>query len=268
MALFMHGNSRPRGGAINLPTNALPMYCGTSNIVLPVRNKTEYPEIFRNSSRLEYYASLFNSIEINSTFYKLPLPATVVKWASLVPDEFRFTVKLSKLVTHQKDLIFDPSDIEKFFTVTDGFAGKKGCVLVQFPAGAKADLSDQFEDLLGRITQYNHGWQLAVEFRDKSWYYERIYRLIETANGCLVEHDMPRSKTPAILPDSSTRYLRFHGECGDYRGCYTDQFLSNLSAEINTAEANGATVYAYFNNTMGDAVHNAISLQNLQPPGS
>jgi uncharacterized protein YecE (DUF72 family) len=241
------------------------MYCGTSNIVLPVRNKTQYPEEFKDSSRLEYYASLFNSIEINSTFYKLPLAATVIKWSSLVPPAFRFTVKLSKSVTHQKELVFDPSDIQKFFGVTDGFGDKKGCLLVQFPAGTKADLSDQFEDLLDRITQYNNGWQLAVEFRDKSWYYDRIYRLLEIANACLVEHDMPKSRTPHDLPESFTRYLRFHGECGDYRGCYTNQFLEDLSAKIKKAEAGGATVYTYFNNTMGDAVHNALTLKNLSP---
>jgi uncharacterized protein YecE (DUF72 family) len=237
------------------------MYCGTSNIVLPVRNKTEYPEEFRDSSRLAYYASLFNSVEINSTFYKLPQPGTVIKWASLVPAGFRFTVKLSKTLTHQKNLVFDPAGVQKFFGVTDGFAQKKGCVLVQLPAGAKVDLSDRFEDLLDRIIKHNMGWQLAVEFRDNSWYTDRTYRLIEAANGCLVEQDMPKSATPTSLPFSQVRYMRFHGECGDYRGCYTSQFLTTRSEKIKAAEAMGKTVYAYFNNTIGDAVHNAISLQ-------
>jgi uncharacterized protein YecE (DUF72 family) len=239
------------------------MYCGTSNIVLPVQNKTQYPEEFRDSSRLTFYASIFNSIEINSTFYKLPQPATVIKWATLVPPLFRFTVKLSKTLTHQKNLVFDRADIQKFFLVTDGFEDKKGCVLVQLPAGAKADFSDRFEDLLDGIIHYNKGWQVAVEFRDKSWYNDRMYRLLENAGCCLVEQDMPKSATPPGLPDSPVRYLRFHGECGDYRGCYTQQFLLDQSAKIKNAEAAGNTVYVYFNNTIGDAVHNAISLNRI-----
>lgn len=239
------------------------MYCGTSNIVLPVSNKTQYPEEFRESSRLVYYASIFNSIEINSTFYKLPQAATVEKWAALVPEGFLFTVKLSKAVTHQKNLVFDPEAVKKFFEVTDGFTGKKGCVLVQLPAGVKGDLSDRFEELADRIIQYNRGWQVAVEFRDKGWYNDRLYNLLETANFCLVEQDMPKSATPMDLPQSAIRYLRFHGECGDYRGCYTESFLNILSLKIKAAEAQGKTVFSYFNNTMGDAVHNAISLKGM-----
>ena len=239
------------------------MYCGTSNIVLPLRNKTQYPEEFSGSSRLEYYAALFNSIEINSTFYKLPQPTTVIKWASLVPRDFRFTVKLSKSLTHQKDLVYNLADVQKFFSVMDGFAQKKGCLLVQFPAGIKADLSDRFEDLLDSITQYNRGWQVAVEFRDKGWYHDRIYRLLESANCCLVEQDMPKSATPQNIPLSSVRYLRFHGPCGNYHGCYTDEYLNNVSQKVKKVEAAGSTVYAYFNNTIGDGVHNAVSLQRF-----
>lgn len=239
------------------------MYCGTSNIVLPVRNKTQYPDEFKESSRLEYYASIFNSVELNSTFYKLPMASTVIKWASLVPPGFRFTVKLSKSVTHQKNLVFDPADVRKFFEVMAGFEQKKGCVLVQLPAGAKADHSDRFEDLLDHITQSNNGWQIAIEFRDNSWYNERIYRILETIHACLVEHDMPKSTPPPGLPQSLIRYLRYHGEHGDYRGSYTPAFIEMQVAKIKKAEDAGHTVYAYFNNTIGDAVYNAIALKTL-----
>lgn len=241
------------------------VYCGTSNIVLPVRNKTAFPESFRDRSHLEYYASLFNSVEINSTFYKLPLPATTAKWASLVPVDFRFTVKISKTITHQKELVFNPADVSKFFETVKGFGHKKGCLLIQLPAGAKADLVERFEDLLDHITQHNDGWQLAVEFRDKSWYYDRMYRLLEAAGCCLVEHDMPKSK-PSTFPQSPVKYFRLHGERGDYRGSYTPEFIERLSEKIKDAEKDGHTVYTYFNNTIGDAVHNALALKKLSDP--
>ncbi len=80
-------------------------YSGTSGLVLPVP-KLLYPAEFQDKSRLTYYASLFNSIEINSSFYKIPQIPTVCKWAESVPDNFQFTFKLSKAITHAKGLEF------------------------------------------------------------------------------------------------------------------------------------------------------------------
>ena len=76
-------------------------YAGTSNIVLPVPNKSFFPPKYRDKTRLNYYASLFNSVEINSSFYKVPLPRTVEKWTTEVPPNFRFSFKLSKAITRR-----------------------------------------------------------------------------------------------------------------------------------------------------------------------
>lgn len=72
---------------------------GTSNVVLPF-NKSKFPEEFKQKTRLGYYASLFNTVELNSTFYKLPMARTFGKWASEVPEDFRFSIKLWKEITH------------------------------------------------------------------------------------------------------------------------------------------------------------------------
>jgi len=236
------------------------MYCGTSNIVLPVANKTLFPDEFKATSRLSYYASIFNSAEINSTFYKLPMAKTTQKWANEVPAGFLFSVKLWKLITHQKELVYEEKDIRKFFDTCEGFGEKKGCLLVQLPAGAKAIYADRFESLLHDIAFHNTGWKLAIEFRDPDWYTERTYHLLETYNCCLVEHDMPRSATPKKIPTGNTRYLRFHGTEGKYRGSYTEEFLQRTMLDIRMGEASGKTVFVYFNNTLGPAVFNAISL--------
>src|SRR3954471_14852776 len=92
-------------------------YCGTSNVVLPVRNKGYFPPEFQDKTRLNYYASLFNSVEVNSSFYKLPLPRTVEKWANDVSDNFRFTFKLSKSITHAKELHYNVEDVADFMRV-------------------------------------------------------------------------------------------------------------------------------------------------------
>jgi uncharacterized protein YecE (DUF72 family) len=239
------------------------MYCGTSNIVLPVANKSLFPDDFKTASRLSYYASIFNSAEINSTFYKLPMAKTTGRWAQEVPSGFRFSVKLSKLITHQKELAYQEDDIQRFFDTCDGFGEKKGCLLVQLPAGAKAIYADRFEALLHDIAFHNNGWKTAIEFRDPDWYTDRIYQLLGQYECCLVEHDMQRSATPVNIPEANTRYIRFHGTEGKYRGSYTAEFLRHKIIEIRNAEQNGKTVYVYFNNTMGPAVFNAIDLLDV-----
>ncbi|HEY8898156.1 MAG TPA: DUF72 domain-containing protein, partial [Niastella sp.] len=80
---------------------------GTSGLVLPVPNKQSFPPEFSDKSRLTYYASLLNSIEINSSFYKVPQPATVRKWADSVPDDFVFTFKLWQEITHVKGFAYN-----------------------------------------------------------------------------------------------------------------------------------------------------------------
>src|ERR1700712_5998440 len=88
-------------------------YSGTSGLVLSIP-KRSFPAGFENKSRLNYYASIFNSIEVNSSFYKVPMVTTVKKWADDVPPGFQFTFKLWKGITHNKTLVYDPDDIEHF----------------------------------------------------------------------------------------------------------------------------------------------------------
>ena len=86
---------------------------GTSNIVVP-GNRQSYPPAFQGKSRLNYYSSFFNSLEINSSFYKIPLLSTYEKWCREVSDDFQFSLKLSKEVTHQKNLPNNFAIMKKF----------------------------------------------------------------------------------------------------------------------------------------------------------
>lgn len=221
-----------------------------------------FPAEYQDKTRLNYYASLLNSVEVNSTFYKLPMPRTVEKWAEDVPADFRFTFKLPKSVTHTKDLQYNVEDVQRFFEVIEQAGEKKGCVLVQFPGSIKASYFQKVRQLLDDIfaTGLQEGWHLAVEFRDKSWYSDTVYQMLERYNASVVMQDMPKSFTPLIDMEKSFVYLRFHGELGNYRGGYTDDFLREHAAYIQDWLDEGLPVYAYFNNTMGEAIHNAMTL--------
>jgi uncharacterized protein YecE (DUF72 family) len=237
-------------------------YSGTSNIVLPVPNKTLFPPNFQTKSRLCYYASLFNSLEVNSSFYKIPLGRTVAKWAADVPDDFRFTFKLWRGITHNKGLTFNPDDISRFMDVIANVGNKKGCLLVQFPASIDIVYRIKFERLLDQLRESDtqFAWKIAIEFRSSTWYIGDIYNLLATYQMGIVLHDMPASLTPMINTDAGFIYLRFHGPENGYRGSYSDDFLYEYSMYIKEWQREGKTVYVYFNNTLGDAIQNLITL--------
>jgi uncharacterized protein YecE (DUF72 family) len=239
------------------------MFCGTSNILLPVANKSQFPVPFRDSSYLVYYASIFNSLEVNRSFYQVPRPATFSRWETEVPEGFRFSVKLWKAITHVKNFAFLHRDVEIALNSFNAIQLKKGGVLLQFPAGINRNHEGSLQNLLETISLHNHGWKIAIEFRDKSWYCDHVYRLLERFGACLVEHDMPHSATQNELPASDTRYIRFHGAAGDYKGSYTEEILERFAQGIHQSEKTGKQVYVYFNNTIGDAFQNALTLLRL-----
>ncbi len=237
---------------------------GTSNIVVPGPKHT-FPEEYQDKSRLTYYASLFNSLEVNSTFYKLPMARTFEKWASEVPDDFQFTVKLSKDITHAKGLLYEPEAVKKFMTAADGLGDKKGCLLIQFPGSITVHNASKVSELLEEIEQYDskHTWRKAIEFRHHSWYKSAIYDLLHQYKTALVIQDMPKSKTPDIAQRERFIFRRYHGSDGDYRGSYHEEHLQAQAEDIKKCLGKGKDAYAYFNNTMGDAFNNAMMLQEL-----
>jgi len=239
-------------------------YAGTSNIVLPVPNKTMFPPAFQSKSRLGYYGSLFNSLEVNSSFYKIPMGRTVEKWTPDVPEDFRFTFKLWKGITHNKGLAFNPDDVRRFMQVIANAGVKAGCLLVQFPASITIAHRNQFEQMLMSLRDNDPEliWKIAIEFRSSTWYHKDIYRLLDSYQMGLVLHDMPASPAPMISTNAGFIYLRFHGPENGYRGSYTDDFLYEYAEYIKEWQNEGKTVYAYFNNTLGSAIQNLITLNS------
>lgn len=239
-------------------------YSGTSGLVLPFRNKQSCPPEFHDKPRLAYYASLFNSLEVNSSFYKVPMAATVKKWADGVPDGFKFTYKLWRDITHNKELVFNPADVDRFMQVIAHAGDKKGCLLIQFPPSIKIGSVHQLQKLLISINSADpaHEWKIAVEFRNSNWYHEDIYRLLDEHNAGMVLHDMPASFAPLMETEADFIYLRFHGPNGGYRGSYNDAFLAEYAQYIHDWQQDGKEVYAYFNNTMGDAIKNLMTLNS------
>ena len=245
------------------------LYSGTSNVTLP-GNKLSFPEEYRQKSRLTYYASLFNSLEINSSFYKIPLQRTCARWASEVPDNFKFTIKLFKGITHNKGLQYNQEDLVKFMEAAEGLEGKKGQILVQFPKSITGDRFDEVQQIIDgiRICDPAGSWGIAVELRHESWFGKGFYgkaisEYLDQEGATLVIHDMPGCTLTQPNKKAQTIFLRFHGEAGKYRGSYPTDALNSKANQIQEWLKKGRDVYAYFNNTIGDAYNNARTLHSL-----
>ncbi len=240
-------------------------FSGTSGLLLPVPNKLHYPEEFQDKSRLCYYASLMNTIEINSSFYKIPQSSTIRKWAADVPESFRFSFKLFKEITHNKDLAFDPEMISRFFSVIGEIREKKGCLLVQFPPSVRIGHFNQLRFLMSVLRENDSlfEWKIALEFRHSSLYIDEIHESLDEYRLGMVIHD----KTPASSPVRESHpdfiYLRFHGPGGNYRGSYSDDVLYEYASYVAEWLSADKKVFVYFNNTMGEAHANLNMLRQI-----
>ncbi len=192
------------------------------------------------------------------------MPSTIQRWADDVPADFKFTFKLWKGITHNKDLAFNYNDVERFMHTINGAGDKKGCLLIQFPPSLQINLN-QLDVLLSAITTADEArdWKVVVEFRNRSWYQEDVYQLLENYQMAIVMHDMPASATPFIENDVPFTFLRFHGPENGYRGSYSDDYLSEYASYVNEWRDAGKTVYAYFNNTVGNALQNLITFDRM-----
>ena len=237
-------------------------YSGTSNLVSPFK-QSDHPPEFAGASRLTYYASMFSSVEINSTFYKLPKGATVKKWGESVPEDFRFTFKVPKTVTHAKDFQFSSDELELFIETINCIGDKKGCLLVQLPPKVTRDKEEELAGLLECMKDNAKGWKIAVEFRHTSWYDREVFRMMQYYKAGMVEHDLPKSVTPNAEVAEDFLYLRFHGPEDRYRGSYENAILESVAKRIVSWVKKEKEVYVYFNNTMGDAFNNLQTLNSM-----
>lgn len=223
-----------------------------------------YPEGCPKRLWLERYAELFDTVEVNSTFYGLPKRKTVEHWAEQVPEGFLFAVKMSRYVTHVKRL----ADSEaKGFKLTEGVArfcerlepladaGKLGPILWQLPPNLQRD-DARLEAALGALTPGRH----CFEFRHPSWFAEPVLRALRERDVALVVADDPEVSFGVRKPIASWAYVRFHRGSRGRRGNYSSAELDTWRRRI-AAWRSRADVFAYFNNDWeAFAPRNALEL--------
>ena len=162
-----------------------------------------YPEKLPASEMLRYYGERFSTVEINNTFYRMPAPAMLERWAQEVPDGFTFALKASRRITHDMRLKDCQSAVEAFFSRSAALGTKLGPLLFQLPHFLRKDLP-RLEDFLAVLPP---GPRVAVEFRHASWQDDAVYDALRSRGALLCVTDTDEGETPFVAT-SDCGYVR------------------------------------------------------------
>jgi uncharacterized protein YecE (DUF72 family) len=207
---------------------------------------------------LEHYATLFDTVEINATFYRLPRTATVAAWVERTPADFVFSVKASRFLTHVRRLTDLGRGIERFYERIAPLCAspKLGPVLWQLPETFRRD-DERLAGALERLPPGRH----CFEFRHESWFAPDVSALLREHGAALVIGDHPDRPFQRHELTTDWTYIRFHHGSRGRRGNYSERELEAWARRI-AGWRRRAAVFAYFNNDWeGFAVRNALALR-------
>lgn len=216
-----------------------------------------YPSDVKKTEWLEYYAKHFSTVEVNSTFYHFQKEKTVQGWYERTPDDFRFTLKANRLITHKKRFEDTEGEIKRFYEMADVLEDKLATLLFQLPPSEEKDM-DFLEKV---INQLNPEKNNVLEFRDTSWFTDEVLkRLQDVSIGfcCVSAEGYPET----CVSTADFAYVRFHGKEEWYKYLYSEDELRVWAEKISQLSAE--TIYCYFNNDFqGHAIQNAKTLAGL-----
>lgn len=218
-----------------------------------------YPEELPAKEWFEFYCHHFNTLELNVTFYRFPTVRTLQNWYRKSPEDFVFSVKANKQITHIKKFQECKTLIEEFYRFcAEGLQEKLGCILFQLPPSFQ--FSPEKLDLL--ISNLNPDFKNVIEFRHESWWTEPVLEALRKnkITICSVSHPtLPQT----ILSTSEIAYVRLHGNEKMFYSAYSDDFLQEMSKAIKELK-NVKEAFVYFNNTASTAgILNALEMKNL-----
>lgn len=232
------------------------IHIGCSSFYNSYWKEVFYPADLPRAKWFEYYSKHFDTYEINGTFYNFPRLKTFQDWYDKTPEDFIFSVKANKTITHIRKFI-DCEDLLKDFyeRCSEGLRHKLGCILFQFPPGY--DYSP--EKLQRIISQLDLNFKNVLEFRHKSWWIPEVWNELSKnkITFCSVSHpQLPET----FFTDSDLIYIRLHGNTKMFYSSYSKEELRKI-----TDSAAGKKAFIYFNNTASTAgILNALEMKNLE----
>jgi len=273
-------------------TEQAKIYIGTSGWSYPKGEGTWTGYFYPRGkiNELEFYSQFFDTVEVNSSFYRPPNPGYVYNWARRVPEGFLFTVKLWQKFTHPKmykeatgeEAVISQKDVDMFKNGIEPLVryGKLGALLAQFPPSFKNDSFGQ--QILAAVSKTFNEYRLAVELRHRSWSDdENTARFLKENNIAWVQIDEPKFKTSiaAEVPiTADMAYFRFHGRNAEmwwkgdsetrYKYLYSKDEIDELAEKVKNASGQTNMLFAQFNNHWrGYSPRNAVDMKkSLQLP--
>ena len=218
-----------------------------------------YPEGLPQKRWFERYAEEFDTVEINASFYRLPLETTFDGWREKAPAGFRYALKVNRFITHLKKLVGVEEEIDRFIALARKLEHSLGPLLHQLPPSLHKDLPrlDSF------LTRLPDDVEHVVEFRHSSWYDEETLALLDRHGAGFVCHDLRGLISPRWA-SGRTAYVRFHGSGGRYSGRYSDEALLQWTDWCLEQSRLGRSVWCYFNNDIhGHAIDDARTLKSM-----
>jgi uncharacterized protein YecE (DUF72 family) len=235
------------------------IHIGTSGWHYPHWKKLFYPDDLGKDKWLRFYAEKLRCVEINNTFYKLPDPDTFSHWSEQTPDEFIFSVKAWRVITHRKKLKDCADAVNTFIENVTTLGDKLGPVLFQLPPRwhCNPQRLDEFLNSLPGHRRY------AFEFRDPGWHNDEIYSLLMEHNAAFCIFEFGDIQSPPVCT-ADFMYIRLHGPNGPYAGSYPVRKLRNWAEKITAWQRQGKDVFIFFDNDEAAyAVKNALLIDKL-----
>ena len=218
-----------------------------------------YPEGLPQKRWFERYSEEFDTVEINASFYRVPLATTFEGWREKAQSDFHYAVKVNRFITHMKKLIECETEVDRFVELTRLLGDKLGPLLYQLPPSLHKNL-ERLDAFLARLPK---DLEQVVEFRHGSWYDDEVLELLDRHGVGFVCHDLRGLISPRWA-SGRTAYVRFHGTSGRYHGRYSDEALMDWANWCLQQKQRGRSVWCYFNNDIhGHAIEDARTLKSM-----
>jgi uncharacterized protein YecE (DUF72 family) len=219
-----------------------------------------YPAGTSANRMLDFYVRHFDTVELNNSFYRLPTESAFDAWRNSTPPNFRFAVKASRFLTHNKKLKDPDAALDNFLPRIAHLGAKLGPVLFQLPPRWKVN-PERLEGLLEALPRV---YRYVFEFRDLTWINPEINKLLEKFRSAFCIYELAGYHSPLTVA-TDFAYVRLHGpEPGKYQGSYDEERLRQWSDQIRNWAKTLKAVYVYFDNDQaGFAARNALTLKQM-----
>jgi uncharacterized protein YecE (DUF72 family) len=235
------------------------VYIGTSGWQYKHWKGTFYPVELKSRDWFNNYQQTFSTVEINNSFYKLPSPELFKRWKAEADDDFIFSVKANRFITHMKKLKDPEEPLDRLLRSALALGRKLGPILFQLPPRWGLNL-ERFEIFLQHLPRKK---RFVFEFRHPSWYSDGVYAAMQKSNVAFCIYDLAGHQSPMVVTADFV-YIRLHGPGEKYQGSYSISALREWNKKIRAWASGGKDVYIYFDNDQeGYAALNAKNLERL-----